>query len=418
MIETKIGSHSILFTWTKEIPCLKGNHLIIEYDVDISNTPRHLANFMFSLIMSEAITRRTGTILFDELTQKELECVRNYNEMNFISKGCSGLGYGYNKLYPHQLSINVEAKKTVEDNTMEHGGPTLCANGLGKDGLLIANLTKETEGNMRCFFVEGQMEPSVLRERMNNVNKFYKEHSIESNIIKGNYCDIQPTTQGFYPYYHALPLAYYYNSEAILSGLSIHMNKTRVSDMALVCPGESIFGFDYISKASGISFSSPNRPLSLPAVELLLAERYPKSIKYQRSCIKANPWCGQCGKCLRHHIYLKAAGIDPTTIGLASKNIEEQYTGAYGTQSRYGAEVSGCLNKLRGEPYDEWVFGASEPVFDLIWGGKELKKIFQEHLELYSYDIGTHGEGWMLEPSKWKDWLKKGYIETRRERFR
>ena len=45
MIETKIGQKAIEYTWNDELPLMLDNTLIIRYDVDVSDTPRHLANW-------------------------------------------------------------------------------------------------------------------------------------------------------------------------------------------------------------------------------------------------------------------------------------------------------------------------------------------------------------------------------------
>ena len=53
MIETSVGKNVIAFKWSDEFPTMRGNTLRIRYDVDVSATPRHVANFMFGLIMGD-----------------------------------------------------------------------------------------------------------------------------------------------------------------------------------------------------------------------------------------------------------------------------------------------------------------------------------------------------------------------------
>jgi len=388
-----------------------GNELVFEYDVDVSKTPEHLANFMFCLIMSDALSWNEGSVVFNEMTSKELDCIRRNLVMNFHSKGCGGLFAGHRKIFPRSLKLKVKVKNIVSEEEVGGEGPVLCANGLGKDGLTVANMVKELGFDMRCFFVTGQMTPNIRRERINNINEFYRKRSIESNIIGGNFFSVKAGSQGFHPYFHAIPLAHHYKSEAILSGISIHLNKTRIIDNALHCPGESIFSFDYASKASGIKFSSPHSPLALPGIQQLLVERYGDSLKHQRSCNRGSPWCNNCAKCHRHNLYISTMGIDPSTLGLKISGVEDIYNGSTVTQSAYGREASACLNKLAGEHYEKWVFGASKPVLDLIWKGREFEGIFKEHFDLYDYDPGSDGGGWTLNPSLWRKWLDDGLVE-------
>ena len=413
-IKTEIGKNTIKFSWGGKVEgFFGGNALLIEYDVDISKTPKHLANFMFGLIMADPLSWNLGTITFDEMTNRELEGIRNILIMNFHSKGCGGVAaHSFDAFYPSRLKVKVEAENIVNEERGEGDGPVLCANGLGKDGLLVANLVKELGVDLRCFFVEGQMTPSVNRKMMRNINRFYEERKIKSNIIKANFCADRIPLQGFYPYFFGLPLSHHYQSEITLLGTSLHMNKTRKTDLALHCPMETIFAFDYASKASGIRFSSPHTPLSLPAVQQLLTERYGDSLKYQRSCINRSPWCNKCGKCNRHHLYISTAGVDPATLGLNIPRAKDGYRGATGTQSKYGQEVLSCINKMEGKPYEKWVFGANKLALDLIWKGGELEKIFQEHFDLYSYDIDPYKGEWVILPSKWREWMDTDFVKV------
>lgn len=403
-IKTEIGKNLIRFSWDGSISGFKGNTLWMGYDVDVSKTPRHLVNLMFGLIASDPISGM-GTLVFDEQTPEELRCIRNHVKMNFDSKGCGGLARGYDKYFPQRMSVEVKAKKIVDPEPGEHDGPVLCANGLGKDGLTIASMVKELGFDMRCFFVQGEMSVKVLEERKKTMSRFYKLKSIESNMIKTNFFEVQKRA-GFFPYFMAIPLAYHYNSEAILAGISIHLSKTWKDSMTFHSPAESFLSFAYATEASGIRFSSPNRPLSLYGVENLLVHRYGELLKLQRSCMFGFPWCNRCNKCYRHHLWISATGADPASIGLEPPGVDDREFYRKEQLSHQVASsntVINTLKKFEGKPYQKWIEGASKPVFDLIWRGEDFKRIFQEHFDIYDYDVGDDGSGWVLQPSKWKD---------------
>jgi len=106
---------------------------------------------------------------------------------------------------------------------------------------------------------------------------------------------------------------------------------------------------------------------------------------------------------------LQAIGKDPTKIGLKRVSGEEFDFSYYHRHHECDESV---LNKVLGKSYKEWVMGANETVFDLTWRGKEVKNLVSEHLDIYDYDPGPDNGGYTLVPSKWRDWMDKGFIKT------
>lgn len=404
-VKTEIGRIGIRYTWDKRIRGLKGNSLWIEYDVDVSKTPRHLANLMFGLIASDPMSWENESMVFDELTLEGRDALQYFLKMFYHSKGCGGLTHDFGKSYPETLGASFWADKLVYADEREADGPILCANGLGKDGITVSSMTKELGFDMRCFFVQGQMNKKIMVDRWETMNKYYRMRSIESNIIKTNFFQIKVRRTGAYPYFFAIPLAFYYDSEAILAGISIHQNKTLKDGISLYSPGETSFSFNRATKGSGITFSSPMRALSLYGVQKLLLDRYRDVLKYQRSCMRGSPWCNEGSKCYRNYLWMSAYGIETASIGL-TPNIPnrafywKKILGIYGFSNN--TALNG-LKKLYGESYETWIEEANKTALDLMWRGKDYGEIITDHFEVYNYDREDDGFGWMLEPSRWME---------------
>jgi len=413
-IKTEIGRNRVQYSWDKRIRGLKGNSLWMEYDVDISTMPRYLANMMFGLIACDPFSWENRTVVFDELSLEGLECLNNFLKMYFHSKGAGGLLYKYGDNFPKVPSASIRANELVVSDQREDNGPILCANGLGKDGITISSMTKELGFDMRCVFLDGQLTRKVRNHHLNAMNEYYKMRSIESNIIKTNFYQIKRSWTGSYPYFYLIPLAHHYGSEVILSGTSLHQNKTwkNSEHPAIYSPGESSFAFNYATKGSGVTFSSPNRSLSLYGVQKLLLDRYPETSKYQRSCMHGSPWCNSCQKCYRHHLWYAAYGNETTSIELIpEKSADKDFfwktnIGAFGLSSNTALN---CLKKLYGEPYETWIEEANKTALELMWRQKDYEEIITDHFDIYDYDRDDDGFGWMLQPSKWRGWMDKGF---------
>lgn len=413
MIETEVRENTLRFKWTYEVPCFKGHELWIKYDVDISKTPRHVANFTFAMIMFDTFLYQNSPIIFDELTLKEKKCIENHLKMAYSSKGCCGT------IYDDVLTLNgipqIYMLKTADDDPPEEDGPVLVSNGFGKDALNSLSLSTEMGFETRGFTVGVHTSQNAWTERMEVARKLTNIKGVEPNIVLTNFFDIRPheymgkplINVGFYPYFYGLPLAYAYDSDVILGATEIHNSKFHAETMAPACAPESIFSADYFTKATGIKLSSPLRAVTEYGSQKLFSERYPKLKHLQRSCDRGVPYCNHCSKCSRTALNLTADGRDPTEIGLVPYKDNPLDTSFY--HRHIGADRA-VKKKLRGEPYETWVEGANENVFKHIWMGKELKNIIGEHLPIYDYDPGLDDGGYVLAPSKWGVLLKHGLV--------
>jgi len=403
-IKTEITGNRISFTWNKRLKGFKGKTLWIEYDVEISDIPQHLANLMFGLIACDPLSWENETMLFDELTLEGLSCLTSMLKMFHNSKGGGGLTHEWGKSFPKFFGASFGTNLIVDVHERENDGPILCANGLGKDGLTISSMTKELGFDMRCFFVDGQFTRKVMVDRFDTMNKYYKMRDIESNIIKTNYFKIKGKRTGFNAYYFGIPLAHHYGSEAILAGSSVHQNKTQIGSTNIYSPGESMFGFNHVTKGSGIPTSSPVRSLSLYGVQKLLLDRYRDTLKHQRTCGYGSPWCSKCAKCYRQHLWMSAYGIESTSIGL-TPNIQDRDFYWKRNIEVYGFSANTALNslkKLYRAPYENWINEANDTALNLTWRSQDFKEIILDHFGVYDYERNDDGFGWMSQPSRWR----------------
>jgi len=418
VIKTEIGNRVIRFTWESEVPCMLDDELIIEYDADVSQTPRHLANFMFGMIMMDGFIWCKKPIIFDELTFKEKDCLEKSILMSHRGRGCCGLL----REVEHPL-INTDPPKIYSLNIVEEeegkvGGPVLVSNGFGKDALNSICIARELGFEVRGFTV-GRHIPRIetWRERVIATRKFYEEKGVSGNIIDTNFFDIRPyryegfrmVNFGFYPYFFGFPLAHAYNSNIILMGVEIHNSKVHAETGVVPCGPESIFTADNVSKATGIKFSSPTRAVTEYGSQKIFSERYPEVRTLQRSCESGLPYCDKCSKCRRTSLNLSAIEHNPRDIGLTPYKEGDLPFLPY--HRHKGADLN-VERKLFGQPYEDWVEKANTYALDLIWQGKEIKNIILEHMDTYSYDPGLDTGGYTLVPSKWRQWLKDGIINV------
>ena len=398
-LKTKIKKHTVNYTWNKRLRGIKGNSLYFVFESDISGVPDHVFNFMFGLFLMDALVFTGKEISFSELTNEEEIHLNNILKMNHDSKGCAGRSQ--NRKMP---VIHISAR--ANDNPPQDTNEIICANGLGKDGLNVALLTLEMGYTPFCYTVLNQYwrNRKLWVERLKTISSFYKEENIDHTFINSNFFKIKKNPIGFYPYALGLPLAYLKDTNVVLDGIQIHNNKTRLSDGSFYCPGETHVVFDQVTRATEITLSSPLRAISNFGSQKLLADKWPQYLKYQRSCMFGFPWCGKCSKCNRKALYLKLLGVDHKALGLPDFNYEKLKLGNY---MAVGGSIKQCLAKLKGAPYEKWIEGANGNALVEIWNGDKLKKILSEYFEIYGEDPGPDGEGYTLEPSKWKAMKKK-----------
>lgn len=113
------------------------------------------------------------------------------------------------------------------------------------------------------------------------------------------------------------------------------------------------------------------------------------------------PWCGECSKCNRKALYMQILGFDNNSIGLPNFTYDKLRLDSYMAIDR---SVKQVLNILNGQPYETWIEGANENALDSIWNGDKLRDILlAEGFHIYDEDPGPDGDGYTLEPSKWRE---------------
>ncbi len=412
LIDTEVAGDTVKFHFDADY--------YIKYDVDISNVPKHLINFMIGIILSVNFTWWPHPIQFDELTEEELKCINWHIQINHISDILDGLKS------LTAIPIQVVADNIVEDTFKGDSEKVLCSMGMGRDSFTVTNMAYELGFDMRCFIVGKQYREGLWEERIANVKKFYDLKKIPSNIIMLSHM------KSWYPWWvFGLPLAYHYNSGAILAGLEIMFSKTR--NKSIFSPLASIFSLDSLTEATGINFSSPVMSLSQYAVQKLLVERYPETLPYQRSCMFGDPWCNNCGKCTKTSLWLTALNYNVNNIKLNSLGKQgkpfktfleknEKNINSFLDAKRWKLPcIATALNvdkKLHGEPYDKWIEQANQYVLDLTWNKKAIKKILEQHFEITPYDNIQDPNGYIIYPSKWEEWISDKSVFTESLKFK
>lgn len=392
-LKTEIKRNMVTYSWNKRLAGVKGNSLYFIFESDIRGVPEHVFNFMFGAFMMDSLVYTGDTLGLSELSGAEETHLNNILRLNHESNGC--VGRAYSEKAPLIYSQHQPtAWPPTEVNEV------VCANGLGKDGINVALLTKELGYSPFYYTVINQYmrKLKVANDRFKTVDKFYKDEEIDHTFIKTNFFKIRKSPIGFYPYVVGLPLAYLKNTNVILDGIQVHNDKTRISDGSFYCPGETHVVFDLVTRATGITVSSPLRAISNYGSQKLLAERWPQYLKYQRSCMFGLPWCGECPKCNRKALYLETLEVDPLSIKLQYYLHERLRLDRYGPVNDSVRQV---ISKLHGQPYDTWIEGANDYALSSIWNGDKLKDILSDHFHIYAEDPGPDGDGYTLEPSKW-----------------
>jgi len=400
-LKTHIEKNMVTYKWNNRLRGIKGNHLYFIFEADLRGVPEHVFNFMFGVFMMDSLAYTGDNLWLTELTEAEELHLNNILRMNHDSNGCAGRGYSFGNAYHDAPQAYAKDQPTAipPSNDKE----VVCANGLGKDGINVALLAKEMGYIPFCYTLINQYwrDKKLWPERYDSIMDFYHREDIDQTFIKTNFFKIRKNPIAFYPYAVGLPLAYLRNTNVILDGIQIHNNKTRISDGSFYCPGETYVVFNEVTKATGITLSSPLRSISNYGSQKLLADKWPQYLKYQRSCMFGRPWCGSCPKCNRKALYQEVLGIDHVPMGLPRFSYEKLKLGSYGPVND---SVRQIVSKLRENPYNAWVEGANENALDMIWNGDKLREILSDHFHLYREDPGPDGEGYTLEPSKWREY--------------
>ena len=420
-ITTKIRGSKVLYDWDENYDYLRGRRLWIDYGEQIT-APTHILNFTAALVMLGPASLNTTPFNLSELTQPELDTLNQLVKMLIISKGCGGyvnIRRGHRTPYKKDDSGGFTATHIISDTPIRGDGPMLVAQGLGKDGLNIALMTKTLGFNAESFIVKNELTQKLWTERMSVAYKFHTEINMRCHIIDTNwYKDVRAyinPADAFVPEYMILPLAWKHNVEAIYRGTHIHFNNFREKDLALHCPQSSVFGGAMIGKVTGIPTSSPHIGLTNYGAQKLLGDNHPEMLHYQRSCMHGMRWCNNCGKCNNHYVVYKLHGYDTDKVGLNpqtdyGRSIRDNvYKDACGLSGVMNLQL---YNKLTEniEP-DEWVTGVNKIAYNNCYRGKEYLDYIAEILEVYSHDPGGDGFGWTSKPSIWSKVIERGYLE-------
>lgn len=391
-IKVEIGTEAIHVSWNEPLDHCVQQYFDIDYGVDLSTTPKHVLNFMVGILLSEHFAWNQRAVIFDELTEAELACIKFHVKMNFARNLRDRSG-------PWSSVILVD--RIVEQEVPEDDGPVLCANGMGKDGLSLIAMADRLDVDIRCFTFHGQYRTEELwNERITTSKQIYDLFDVPFNLPRTSYWAL--ATYSLVPFWvMALPLAYHYRSPVILANLPI--GRSAVEHDHLFSPNDSVFSLAQISKATRIEFSSWNLPLSIAGTCRLLWKLWPDLIPYQRTCHQGTPWCRRCRSCYRLSLYYTALGADTRLFGLppfdSSMLTERVYEGTV-----YDS-VMNCYKRLRGEPYDERVFQAAEPAFEFMWMGNEVGQVLKETLGTHNDDLGPNEIGFSYPLSKWREWI-------------
>jgi len=407
-VTTSISKNAIQWSWDAKLRYTRGSTFSTSYKVDVSKTPKHLANYMAGLILSEIIAWNGVDVIFDELTRAEVASINDfvrtsYNEDHFkrVIKG--------------RKCPVVKAKNIVEPYKFKTDGPVLCANGMGKDGLLLAMMVKEIGRKQLCFTVDGSYPTERFEKHKTSTNQFYKQENIKAEWINTTFIECARPHKCVARMIMGLPLLIYYNSNTILQAFNIGECTVRATTRLPIRPVAGIAYCNNIAKTLNIVSDAVQSGVTMMGSQKTIIERYPQVIKYQRSCMRADRWCGNCVKCYSTPLLTTAAGHDPEKLGLYHLKDPGLSVRYWKTKSNNAIETITyleCVKKVKGQPYAKWVDGINEDALKVSWESDKIGKIFKEHLTSYDYDPGLDGFGGIMDPSKWNHRMHKGFKKS------
>ena len=301
--------------------------------------------------------------------------------------------------------MKVEAEKIIEDDiVISRGGPVICSNGMGKDGISIGNLAKEVGRESRGFIVGNQYKSkSLWNERISTVKDFYKYIGTDYDLVMTDY--LQRTDYKIIPWWmFSLPLAYVRGSDAMLCGLNLGNTKVFSKNFTPYRTNISIFSLEYISEVLGMSVNNPFFSLSFYGIQKFLIDRYPETVKFQRTCMVGNPNCGKCFECNALAMHFRSMGYDPIKLGY---NTNGEKATSFKLSSMFKDTVENAYKKLKNQPYEKWLDNANHHALDFNWNKDSVNKILLEHFDVYDKDPGDDGMGTCNYPSLWREWTTK-----------
>lgn len=213
----------------------------------------------------------------------------------------------------------------------------------GKDSLLTYALLREMKIDCHLFFI---VEPKSKNENVHKdrlKKRFINEFQQKVDFMKLSIGNLRQTDGNYWGWdailaqYNLLiiPYLFYYRSRYIFFGNELSCSdyikdaegfyvnpvfEQSTKGLNLINMIPSLFG---LTTATGSLIEGINEIF----ITYILFNRYPKIAKYQMSCIseskqsKKKRWCGECEKCARMYIFMKALNIDPHVTDFFEKDM-------------------------------------------------------------------------------------------------
>lgn len=381
-MKLEINKETITATLDDRIEGLKSNIINVDFGIDVSGVPDHVFNYMFGILLSEQLSWSSGDINFGELNATEAHSIQNHIKEN-------------KKSNPYGKANNNDVKliyDTVDTDFPELGeGPVLCCNGMGKDGIATMLLAQEIRGDVLGFTIGNQYRDRLLYgERMSAMNKLCdtfslpKQHYIETDFFQKVRYKVIPW------WVFGLPLAFAMGSEEILAGVELTYSKKSVKNQTYLRPNDSVFSLFDMNNATSVRFGSPTLPLTTYGCQKLLVERYPKALKYQRSCMHDLHWCKRCKDCYKTSLYLESCGSKPIDIGLLPSDGYKKKLINAPENAIVPEIVENIKKKLKGEKYDHRFEMCNSDALKFAWERKHVDEIFSQHFKYYEGVYGPY----------------------------
>ena len=295
-INTAVNTNSVTFSSSKNIPGTKHSSIYINYEENISRTPKHIFNYMLGILLSEILSWSNEKIVFDSLTKDEAISINNHIRLNHVVNP-------YGKCKNKKISV-VNSSTVVRRPTIKKSGKVLAANGIGKDGILLANILNELKVDFINFTVGNQFKKdSIWQNRIKTVKEFSNSKNIKHTLIATDFFKLPYKIIPWHIF--ALPLAYCYGADTILTGLSLGDTKVSTKNKLPIRPNISIFSLKDISYYTGYNITSPFFSITDYGSQKVLFDRYLETVKYQKSCMYDSDYCNRCAKCYGVYLILK-----------------------------------------------------------------------------------------------------------------
>jgi len=287
----------------------------------------------------------------------------------------------------YSFEQNVQAMRISPFLTTEGSVNTLT---FGKESLVCFGLSKEiglnpkpvtiTEPDWNYIYKGETIRTFENKHKSILIDAFEKEFAVSVHKVHNNFgylrsfghwgmdvTELGWTSQLTEYLFFLLPFNYYYRSKYMVFGNEYSCDSSYVNNEGYKCSvvydqsSEWVSHMDVMLRAltrGSVQVTSLVQPLHEIAVTKVLYQRYPELAKYQLSChvdfdsAEYSRWCGQCSKCARCYVFMKALGFDPALVGLKEMSTQshKKYFSLFKT-----------LKEMRG--FDSLGFGRDEQLF-------------------------------------------------------